>query len=266
LIGGDWRALEPDEKELAARLSQAVTEAAIAEQETVIGRLERTGVRVVTLLDEDYPYTLRLAFNRPPMLFVSGSLQPSNRHAVAVVGTRQAGHVALARAAELAGELVELDFTVVSGLARGVDTAAHRAALAAGGRTIAVMGTGINRVYPPENRQLADEIRSRGALVSQFWPDTPPTKFTFPLRNAVLSGMSVGVVVIEGAERSGSSMQARIALEQVRPLFFVEGLSAEEAWARTYLDQGRAKVVSSAGEIAQATVHLTEPPSWLTLA
>jgi DNA processing protein len=243
---------------LAEQLSRSVTDRAIAEQEAAIAGIEGTGVRVVTILDDDYPFNLRLVFNRPPMLFVAGDLELGSRRAVAVVGTRQPSAAGAKRAEQLAHELVACGLTVVSGLARGIDTAAHGAALAAGGQTIAVMGTGINHIYPPENRELAAKIARHGALVSQFWPETGPTKYTFPLRNAVLSGLSTAVVVVEGPSRSGSSMQARIAFSQARPVFFVAGLSAEEDWAKRYLEHGLGRVIHAADEIIQATRFLTE--------
>jgi DNA processing protein len=266
LIDGHWEALEPDEIPLAEQLSHAVTGSAISEHEATVDRLEREGTRVITVLDDDYPMNLRMVFNKPPVLFVRGGLEAGQRRLVAVVGTREPSSTGIKRTRDLVHELVALGFEVVSGLARGVDAAAHRAALAADGRTIAVLGSGLNRVYPPEHGELAGEIARQGALVSQFWPDTPPTKHTFPLRNAVLSGLSAGVVVVEGSPRSGSSMQARIAFNQARPVFFVNGLSAGEEWARHYLEQGVGRVISSAEEIGQATRLLTGAIDQATLS
>jgi DNA processing protein len=245
-------ALEPDEIELAEQLSRSVTEGAIRDQEATIACLEREDIHVVTILDDGYPFNLRLVFNRPPVLFISGDLEPANRKAVAVVGTRHPTSAGVEVAQRMASDLTVLGFTVV-------------AALAAGGRTVGVMGTGINHIYPPENRDLAARISRQGALVSQFWPETGPTRHTFPLRNAVLSGLSTGVLVVEGSSRSGSSMQAMIAFSQGRPVFFADGLSAEQDWVRHYLDQGWGRVVSTADEIVEATRYLTEPVDRETL-
>src|SRR5262249_32777276 len=141
----------------------------------LITKLQQLGVKVITILDAEYPGNLRAIYNRPPMLFVKGDLRPEDERAVAVVGTRKPSKEGLSQAHDLAYELTRRQITVLSGLARGIDTAAHTGTLDAGGRTIAVMGTGIDSIYPPENRDLADRIlNSGGALVSQFFPDAPP--------------------------------------------------------------------------------------------
>src|SRR5205085_550518 len=173
-----WRALETDEMPLAEQLSRSVSEASIAEQEASIARFERMGIQVITILDDQYPLNLRMVFSRPPVLFVKGGLQATDRRFIAVVGTRQASPAGLRFASQVSSDLVALGYTVVAGLARGIDAAGHRAALAAGGQTVAVFGTGIDRVYPPEHETLAAEIGRKGALVSQFWPGTPPTRHT----------------------------------------------------------------------------------------
>src|SRR5262249_2922311 len=142
------------------------------------------------------------------------------------------------RAARMARLLAANGVTVLSGLARGIDTAAHQAALDAGGRTVAGLGTGIRRIYPPENPELAEQIVERGALVSQFWPDTPPTTYGFPRRNVTMSGMGQGTVVIEAASTSGAKMQARLALEHGKKVFLVHHLVTEQPWARRYLERG----------------------------
>ncbi len=144
------------------------------------------GWTLVTVLDRDYPTRLRGIHQAPPVLFARGALI-RDEPAVSVVGSRKASERGLSIATAVARELVARRITVISGLARGIDTAAHRATLAAGGRTVAIIGTGINQIYPPENRDLQEEIASRGLLLSQFWPNTPPQKHHFPLRNATIS-------------------------------------------------------------------------------
>jgi DNA processing protein len=147
---------------------------------------------------------------------------------------------------------------VFSGLAAGIDTAAHTAALAQGGRTVAVIGTGINRVYPPQNAQLQRQIAGRGAVVSQFWPDAPPTRQSFPMRNAVMSGMTLASVVVEASNTSGARLQARLALAQGRSVFLLESVLAEE-WARECAARPGAHVVHSPREITTIIERLTSP-------
>ncbi len=180
------------------------------------------GYQVLALSDPAYPANLRVVENRPPLLFVAGSLAQSDRRAVAVIGTRQPTETGRALARAIAEALALARFTVVSGLAAGIDAEAHRATLrlqaepALAARTLAVLGTGLGQVYPPENADLQEQIAKQGALVSQFWPDAPPTRNSFPARNAVMSGMTLGSVVVEASEHSGTRIQARHALAQGR--------------------------------------------------
>jgi DNA processing protein len=192
---------------------------------------------------------LRKIYNRPPFLFVRGRLDLSDERSVAVVGTRQASPEGRQQARHLSEELVGRDVTVVAGLALGIDTAAHVAALDSGGRTVAVMGTGIDRVYPAENRSLAEAIPAHGALVSQFWPGTPPRRENFPLRNVVTSGIAMGTVVVEASSTSGAKMQARLALEHGKRLFLVEPLVLHEEWAQRYARRPGATVVTSVDDV-----------------
>lgn len=201
------------------------------------------GARLVTVLDDDYPANLRLIPNLPPFLFILGDgPTDDDLRSVCVVGTRDPTDEGLSRAERMARLLAAQGVTVVSGLARGIDSAAHRAALEAGGRTLAVMGTGITRIYPGENRELADQIQERGALISQFWPSSPPAKWTFPRRNAVMSGIAQGTVVIEASSTSGAKMQARLALEHGKRVFLLRSLVTDQPWARRYLDRGAVEV------------------------
>ena len=207
--------------------------------------LEAAGAHVTTVLDDDYPVNLRLIYNLPPFLTYRGTLRDDDALSVAVVGTRDATADGIKRATKMARALTQAGVTVLSGLARGIDTAAHEATLEAGGRTIAVMGTGIRRVYPEENRGLAERIADNGALVSQFWPDGPPTTYSFPRRNVVMSGMGQGTVVVEASATSGAKMQARIALEHGKRVFLLPSLVKEREWARRYLDKGAVEVGSA---------------------
>ena len=215
------------------------------------------GIDVRSILDADYPSNLHGIFNRPPLLFVRGRWQSEvDARAVAVVGTRKPTEDGKKRAQRVAHALVRAGYTVLSGLAAGIDAAAHAAALEVGGRTCAVMGTGIHRIYPAQNRRLAEEIlASGGALLSQFFPDQPPTKWTFPYRNVVMSGLALATVVIEAAETSGARMQARFALEHGRTVFLPNSLVEEHDWAQRYSTEGmygtRAIKVTSAEEIIE---------------
>jgi DNA processing protein len=208
------------------------------------------GARLVTVLDQDYPANLRLIPNLPPFLFCQGELSDDDARSVAVVGTREASDAGIRRAASMSRQLAEQGVTVVSGLAVGIDTAAHRAALEAGARTIAVLGTGITRCYPSANRGLADAITASGVVVSQFWPTSHPSRYTFPRRNVVTSGISQGTIVIEATSRSGAKMQARIALDHGKKVFLIRSLVASESWARDYVENRGAIEVTGAGEVS----------------
>jgi DNA processing protein len=179
--------------------------------------------RQIQLGDAAYPANLREIQAPPGRLYVRGTLTEDDALAVAIVGARAATPYGVAVAERLAADLAARGVTVVSGLARGIDSAAHRGALRAGGRTIAVLGSGVDVIYPPENRRLAGEIEASGALVSQFEPGTPPLPGYFPARNRVIAGLSLGVVVVEAAEKSGSLITAGLAGEVGREVMAVPG-------------------------------------------
>jgi DNA processing protein len=210
------------------------------------------GTRLTTVLDDDYPINLRVIENLPPFLFYRGELHPDDAYSVAVVGTRSPSPEGLARAQRMASLLAAKGVTVLSGLARGIDTVAHEACLDAGGRTIAVLGSGIRRIYPPENVTLAERIVAAGAVVSQFWPDAAPTSYTFPRRNVVTSGMGQGTVVVEASATSGAKMQARLAIEHGKQVFLLKSLVTERAWAKKYLSRPRVYEVTDVDDIIRA--------------
>jgi DNA processing protein len=214
-----------------------------------VGGWRARGIRLTTVLDEGYPANLRQVDDRPPLLFIAGDLERADNRSIAIIGARRASAEGLRLAARFAGELVCNEFTVISGLAAGIDRAAHEAALAHGGRTVAVIGTGLlHRGYPPENAELQRQIAARCAVVSQFWPDSPPTQKTFPMRNAVMSGLSRGSVVIEASERSGARVQARLALAHRRPVFLLARLLGQE-WARELARREGVHVVTRAQDV-----------------
>jgi len=211
-------------------------------------RWERAGIQMVSVLDPEYPSNLRMIHQHPPVLFMRGTADERDATSVAVVGTRHPTEQGIDQARQLATGLAASSVPVISGLAAGIDSAAHTAALAAGGRTVAVIGTGIDRAYPPQNAGLQEEIAAKGLLVSQFLPGSSPTKASFPMRNAVMSGYALATVVIEAADRSGSRMQARLALRHGRHVFLMRSL-LEHNWARDYAQRPGVTVVETAGDV-----------------
>jgi DNA processing protein len=199
--------------------------------------------RALARADAGYPPHLAEAPDAPATLYVRGALADADALAVAIVGSRRATPYGLEVAETLAADLGARGVTIVSGLARGIDSAAHRGALRVGGRTLAVLGSGVDVVYPPENRRLAAEIAARGALVSQFAPGTPPRPQNFPTRNQVIAALSLAVVVVEAAERSGSLITARLAAELGREVLAVPGrITAPESLGANRLIQDGAHV------------------------
>ncbi|NLY88937.1 MAG: DNA-protecting protein DprA [Firmicutes bacterium] len=214
-------------------------------------KLQAKNIRYLLYPEEKYPRLLKKIPDPPPVLYYSGDFQSRDQWAVAVVGSRSAtpGGVEIAR--ELAAGLAAQGITVVSGLARGIDTAAHRGALAAGGgRTIAVLGSGLDRLYPRENTELAREINRRGAVCSEFPPGTEPLPGNFPVRNRIISGLSLGVVVVEAAADSGSLITAGHALEQGREVFAVPGPVARKA------NQGSNRLIKQGAALVEGVVDI----------
>src|SRR5437879_3980177 len=215
----------------------------------------------IALGDERYPELLRAIHDPPAVLYCDGSVEPGDRQAVAIVGSRQATPYGLRITETLAGELSALGFTIVSGFARGIDAAAHRAALAAGGRTIAVLGCGLDVDYPPGHASLHAEIAGSGAVLTEFAPGTAPFATNFPRRNRIISGLALGVVVVEAAEDSGSLITARLALEQGREVFAVPG-SIDAPTSRGphgLLKQG-AKLVETVDDIVEELLPQLDRP------
>lgn len=219
---------------------------------------ETEGMRLQTVLDPGYPENLRGVHDRPPLVFVAGTITPADGRAVAVVGARVASQHGVWAARAIAEHLVDQGYTVVSGLAAGIDNAAHTAALAHGGRTLAVIGTGLRLYYPPQHADLQRRIAAECAVISQFWPDAPPSRRSFPMRNAVMSGLSLATVVVEASLTSGSRIQARLALEHGRPVFLLESL-LEHEWARECAARPGARVIRSPDEITTFVDRLTSP-------
>jgi DNA processing protein len=223
-----WRASATDL--IVAGLDGKTTEALLEAKRTGdpqgdMARIEAAGVRVLTWNSEDYPERLREVDDSPPVLYMLGEVSPSDAWAVAVVGTRRATSYGREVAARLSAGLAEAGVSVISGLAKGVDTVAHNAALDAGGRTLAVLGSGVDVIYPYENRHLAQRIvdEGRGAVLSEYPIGTRPEPTNFPPRNRIISGLSLGVLVVEADEKSGALITVRFALEHGRDVFAVPG-------------------------------------------
>jgi DNA processing protein len=214
-----------------------------------IDQAARKGYAIVTALDEAYPALLRQIPDPPPILFVHGRLEQPFCP-IAVVGSRKATTYGRTTTHQLCAQLAERGATVISGMARGIDTAAHQGALAGGGRTIAVLGSGLNQVYPAENLKLFHQIAENGCVVSEFFMDAAPEPHHFPMRNRIISGMTLGTVVVEAARNSGSLITARLAAEQNREVFAVPGsIHAANAKGTHDLIKQGAKLVEEADDI-----------------
>jgi len=242
----------------AAGLSQKIAERVIQARASVdldgfMEQIAAQGIQVLTWEDEAYPSRLKEIDQPPPILYLRGELTTEDAWAVAVVGTRRVTAYGRQVAEELASYLAQNGVTVVSGLARGVDAIAHQAALKAGGRTLAVMGNGVDRIYPPEHRALAEQILASGALLSDYAPGTPPESANFPPRNRLISGLSLAVVVVEAGETSGALITAQFAVDQGREVFAVPGnILAPQSKGTNRLIQQGAHPLLSARDVLEA--------------
>lgn len=230
-----------------------------------IYRWSQQGLRWVTVLDPDYPSRLLGIREIPPFLFYDGTLQEPD-DGMSVVGSRSASDWALNLAADTARLLVSRGLTVIAGLAAGIDAAAHRAALGAGGRTVALLGTGVTRSYPAANRGLQREIADRGLLLSQFYPDAPPTRQSFPMRNATMSGYGLATIVLEAGEHSGTRIQARLAGEHGRPVILTDRVAESTTWGAALVGRPNVYVASSFQELTAAVEDVLDAPARLRSA
>lgn len=205
---------------IAPKIVQSIKEIDLDKELKLI---KKHGVKVITFLDNDYPKNLKNIYDPPVVLYVKGEILPQDDLAIAIVGSRQASFYGLKTAERLGFELASRGVTIVSGLARGIDSKSHKGALKARGRTLAILGSGILNIYPEEHAVLGDEISKNGAVVSEFPMMTIPDRGNFPKRNRIISGLSLGVVVVEASERSGALITSDIAAEQGREVFAVPG-------------------------------------------
>lgn len=235
--------------DVAAKIARQRAEADPAEEEA---KARRIGARIVTPEDAEYPEPLKAIYDPPLALYVRGTLTPKDRQALAIVGTRSPTHYGLSVADKFGYQLAKTGFCVVSGLARGIDTAAHQAALKAGGRTIAFVGAALDRLYPPENEKLADAIAGSGAVISEYTMGREADRTTFPYRNRLISGLSLGIVVVETNAKGGAMITADVALEQGKSVFAVPGRIDSPASRGTHqlIKQG-AKLVEDIEDILQ---------------
>ncbi|MCX6133531.1 MAG: DNA-processing protein DprA [Ignavibacteriales bacterium] len=240
-------------------------------------RLNRIGGRIVTIWDPEYPDLLKKTYDPPALLYVLGHFRSTDKHAIALVGTRRPSQYGQMVAELFSRFLAELGLTVVSGLARGIDTIAHSTTLQSGGRTIAIIGSGLDVPYPPENRKLLDAIAQQGAVVSEFPMGAKPDATNFPRRNRIISGLSLGTVVVESGEEGGAMITASTALDQNREVFAVPGNITDKrsGGPNKLIREGRAKLVQRVEDILEElgpqvrhlmrTERVTEPPVELTL-
>lgn len=220
--------------------------------EAEMAYLEKKGVNYVCFADPDYPEMLKTIFDPPVGLFVKGNLTDHAKNSVAIVGSRKATRYGLSVAEKLAGALSEAGVIIVSGMARGIDTAAHRGALVAGGKTVAVLGCGVDVAYPRENARLMEEIAISGAVISEFPLQAVPQPWHFPVRNRIVSGLSGGVVIVECAEKSGALITADFALEQGREVMAVPGnITSEMSRGPNLLIRQGARPVENAADVLE---------------
>lgn len=228
--------------------------------EAEIRRAEKLGARLVTCLDPEYPEMLKTIHDPPLALYVKGELKPQDRHAIAVVGSRRCTHYGTQTADRLSFQLAKQGYTVVSGLARGIDAASHQGALKGGGRTLAVLGTGIDQIYPAEHDKLAASIEGQGALISEFPVGFKPTRQSFPQRNRIVAGLCGGTLVVEAARGSGAMMTVDFATEFGRLVFAVPGrIDNPGAGGCNGLIKNGAKLVEDVDDILEEFEYLIPP-------
>lgn len=220
------------------------------ERENKLIKLNNTSI--LTFQEDDYPENLKNIYDPPPVLYMKGTLRKSDIVAVAIVGTRSPSRYGRLVTEKLTSELAEKGVTIVSGMATGIDSIAHRAAISANGRTIAVFGCGVNMTYPPENINLKEKIRENGAIISEFSMNTKPERTNFPMRNRIISGLSLGIIVIEAAEKSGALITSDFALEHGRDVFAVPGnINSPKSMGTNRLIKMGAKLIENADDVIE---------------
>jgi len=239
-------------------IGHRLPESCAAELDETLAR----GYQVISLTDAAYPALLRQIPDPPPFLYIHGHLEPDSAN-IAVVGSRNATNYGITTTRRLASDLARRGLVVVSGMARGIDTAAHSGALAGGGQTYAILGGGLERIYPPENRPMFDRIAENGAVISEFPLKTGPDAFNFPARNRIISGMSLGTIIVEASKRSGSLITARLAAEQGREVYTVPGSihSFKSSGTHGLIKDGATLVEHAQDVIDELSYVLPQPPA-----
>jgi len=217
-----------------------------------INLCEKRQIKILSITDEEYPQLLKEIYDPPAVLFCKGTLLPQDNFGLAVVGSRKLTDYGKRVTEKFSFELASCGITIVSGLARGIDSVAHLSALSAQGRTIAVLGSGILKIYPPENKKLSEQIIQSGAILSEFYPETPPKRENFPKRNRIISGMTLGTLVTEATTNSGALITAKLALEQGREVFAVPGnITSKNSEGTNFLIKNGAKLVQKIDDILE---------------
>jgi DNA processing protein len=226
-----------------------------------LSKADRAGARVITLWDDDYPEYLKKIYDPPVILFVRGNLVDNDKYSIAVVGTRRPTGYGRMMAERFASELVKKGLTIVSGFARGIDTIAHISAIKSGGRTIAVLGSGVDVIYPPENRKIVGDVISTGAIISEYPMGTKPDAGNFPRRNRIISGISVGTLIVETSLDGGAMITAEMALDQNREVFAIPGnIDKPKSSGTNYLiKESKAKLVQDVDDIISEIRHRIGP-------
>jgi len=234
---------------IGSRVPQAIKDIDLKKEMSLI---KKYGARVITFLDDEYPENLKNIYDPPVVLYVKGEILPEDNVAISIVGSRLASFYGLQTAERLGFELASHGVTIVSGLARGIDSASHKGALKAKGRTLAILGSGIANIYPEENKDLAKRISESGAIISEFPMETIPDKGNFPKRNRIISGLSLGVVCVEAAEKSGALITCDCALEQGRDVFAVPGK------VDSVTSKGTNRLIKQGAKLAQGVEDILE--------
>ncbi|MFA5287399.1 MAG: DNA-processing protein DprA [Candidatus Omnitrophota bacterium] len=261
-LGSPEEALRASRHRLTAiyGIGERIADKIISLKKEVIGKelglAKKMGLRIITIEDDDYPVNLKNIFDPPIVLYLKGKLKPEDSFAIGLVGSRRASFYGLSQAEGFSAGLAAHGFTIISGMARGIDTYSHRGALKSGGRTIAVIGSGFNYLYPAENKKLAEEISENGAVISEFSLDTKPLPQNFPRRNRLISGMSLGVLVVEAARNSGALITADFALEQGREVFAIPGkIDSPTSFGTNELIKQGAKLTSNVFDILEEFIQ-----------
>ena len=246
---GELRKVEGIGEKISLKIIQSIRGIDLQKE---LDLIKRHNIKIISFLDKGYPKNLKNIYDPPMVLYVLGNVLPQDDVAIAIVGSRLASFYGLQQAERMGFQLASRGITVVSGLARGIDSAGHKGALKAGGRTLAVLGSGILNIYPQEHRELARKISENGALISEFPMMTIPEKGNFPKRNRIISGLSLGVVVVEAAQRSGALITSDIAMEEGREVFAVPGKvdSITSRGTNKLIKQG-AKLAETANDILE---------------